>query len=502
MRNTEPSTGRAVKTLSMNLMVEGRPCMVVGGGKVATRKAASLIEAGGRVTVISPTCSDWIANMADNGTLELISREFSPADVKSSYLVFAATNDKLVNRSVLEASRDAGCLCCCVDGNWSSGDMVSPATFKSGDLTVAVSTGGTSCRRSRLVKDNLARHIEMVETTDLIVMGTSHEYMSVAEREGFHLVGENLQKMGHMITEVWGVHEFMLVNTCNRVEIVATVSGAEGIENLLERILGFDGIDPEKFYVYRGYDAFEHLAVLTAGLLSQTPGENHIVAQVKEAMEVAVNSGWAGGMLQQWTANALHISKHIRKEAGELLKNFEIEDLCMSYLASEVEDFGAKTAMVLGSGVEGKALIRLLTKHGNQCRWCYHVNRPEVPANLRDNVTLCTLNDLRNVLSEVQVVICATASTGHVLHRGHAPFFDQESNVLVVDITMPRNVEPELDGISQNLNVVDLDDLKHWYRREKADMVRIMDLSKDIVREHKDLYDKIISSFLGRNTTK
>ena len=70
---------------------------------------------------------------------------------------------------------------------------------------------------------------------------------------------------------------------------------------------------------------------------------------------------------------------------------------------------------------------------------------------------------------------------------------------IVVDLAMPRNVAPELNGLAGSIRVVDLDDLKHWYRREVADMARIFEVSKEIVQQHKEMYEKLTQSFQGRN---
>jgi glutamyl-tRNA reductase len=109
------------------------------------------------------------------------------------------------------------------------------------------------------------------------------------------------------------------------------------------------------------------------------------------------------------------------------------------------------------------------------------------------------MNEVRDNLASADVVLCATASEGHVLHMGHAPFFDQERCTVVVDLAMPRNVAPELDGVADSIRVLDLDDLKHWYRREKADMARIFEISNNVLEQHRDMYDKLLTSFQGRN---
>jgi glutamyl-tRNA reductase len=486
----------------VGLLADERPCLVVGAGTVATRKVAGLLDAGANVVVVAPETTDEIRGLAEAGRIRLVSRDFQPGDADGTFIAFAATDDKSVNGAVLEACRERNVLCCRVDGSWVESDFVTPATFRNGDLTVSVSTGGRSCRHSRLVKDNLVRHVEMVETADLIVMGTSHRILSLAEREPYHLAGEKMHRVAGMITEVWGVHEFMILNTCNRVELIATVSRKAGTSGLLRRILSFDHLERGDYYVHRGRDAFEHMALVAAGLLSQSPGENHIVAQIKDALALAVKEGWGAGMMNEWIAAALRISRDIRRKTAPMLRNFEIEDLCMDYLKCELPDMTGVRFMVLGTGVEGTGLVRRIAGLNLECDWCYHVNQPVLPDDWADRVNLCTFNDLRDRLPDVQVIVCATASPSHVLRVAHAPFLDLENDVLIVDLAIPRNVEPGLADVVANLRIADLDDLKHWFRREAADMEAILESGRRIIEDHTDLYEKIIRSFQGGNASE
>ena len=88
------------------------------------------------------------------------------------------------------------------------------------------------------------------------------------------------------------------------------------------------------------------------------------------------------------------------------------------------------------------------------------------------------------------------------MHCGHEPFFDQEKKIHLIDLGMPRNIDPALDDLSPDISVVDLDGLKHWYRSELADMDMILCRCRTLISEHQELYDNIIKSFQGRNAPK
>jgi len=486
----------------VSLILAGRRCLVVGGGKIAFRKISHLLHAGAKVHLISPEVCEDVQELIDSNKVSHTPRAFEGADVELAALVFAATNDRFINRGILESCRKRNILCACIDGNWKEGDFTTPAITRHGGLTLTVSTGGRSCRQARLIKDSLAKHINMIETADLVVVGTDHRHLSLVEREPFHLTGEKFERTGWMIMQLWGVHEFMVLNTCNRIEVIA-VASRETIQNgILRHVLGFSKLRDDQFYLKSGMDAYEHLCLVVSGMLSQTPGEYHIVSQVKTALEISRENEWSGSMMQQWISSFLHVSKHIKHDVSPLLKNDEIEGLALKYIKTEVPNVAEKAVMILGAGVIGNGLIRDRLPEMGKIIWCYHINKPELSEADMNSVELCTFNDIKERVGEADIIISAVDAPGHVLHCGHQPFFDQEKKIHLIDLGMPRNIDPALDDLSPDISVVDLDGLKHWYRRELADMNLILSRCRTLISEHQELYDNIIQSFQGRNSPK
>ncbi|MEJ8545519.1 precorrin-2 dehydrogenase/sirohydrochlorin ferrochelatase family protein [Brevibacillus borstelensis] len=120
--------------------LQGKRCLVVGGGRVAERKIAGLLDAGADVVVVSPACSHAIEEWAKAGGIALFRRPFSPEDVRDALIVVAATNDPAVNLDVYQA---------CGPHQWVNvidrPDLCSftvPSVVERGDLQIAISTGG------------------------------------------------------------------------------------------------------------------------------------------------------------------------------------------------------------------------------------------------------------------------------------------------------------------------------------------------------------------------
>ncbi len=125
------------------LDIANRSCIVIGGGHVAERKAKSLLECGGRVTVISPELTADLASLHADGKLLWVKRAYQQGDLAGAFLVIAATDDPEVQRNV-HAEAEAGNILLNVADVPKWCNFILPATVRRGDLTVSVSTAGKS----------------------------------------------------------------------------------------------------------------------------------------------------------------------------------------------------------------------------------------------------------------------------------------------------------------------------------------------------------------------
>src|SRR5439155_694298 len=118
------------------LELEGRQCLVVGGGAVAERKVEALLEAGARVTVISPTLTPHLASWAHDGKIHLVARAWERGDLAGHALVFVATDDGAVNAEVASEGRRWGVWVNAADDPEHC-DFILPSVLRRGALTVA-----------------------------------------------------------------------------------------------------------------------------------------------------------------------------------------------------------------------------------------------------------------------------------------------------------------------------------------------------------------------------
>jgi precorrin-2 dehydrogenase/sirohydrochlorin ferrochelatase len=136
------------------LNLQGRKCLVAGGGQVALRKASALLEYGGDVTVVSPRLCAGLRKLADNGSIKVINRAYRTGDMKGVRVAIVATSNRAVNMDAAGEAKKRGILVNVVDDPVLS-DFIVPAIMRRGSLAIAVSTSGKSPALARKVRSRL-----------------------------------------------------------------------------------------------------------------------------------------------------------------------------------------------------------------------------------------------------------------------------------------------------------------------------------------------------------
>jgi len=138
----------------MFFKLQGRACLVVGAGTIAAPKIASLLRAGGVVTVVAPRANAAIAAQAEAGEVTWHAREFEEGDLDGMFLAIAATDLQLVNHAVAEEARLRGILVNSVDDPPDC-DFFYPSVVRRGDLQIAISTAGKSPALAQRLREEI-----------------------------------------------------------------------------------------------------------------------------------------------------------------------------------------------------------------------------------------------------------------------------------------------------------------------------------------------------------
>ncbi len=153
--------------------IENKPCLIVGGGKIALHKIKKLLPFSPDITVVS---ADFCSEIAHMENLKLIKRNFKANDIEGMSIVIAATDDESVNSEVSEICKEKNILCNVVDSPGDCGFFF-PALAQCGDITVGVSTSG----KSPLMASYIRRQVQKIITAEMAdicsLMGNVRPYV-------------------------------------------------------------------------------------------------------------------------------------------------------------------------------------------------------------------------------------------------------------------------------------------------------------------------------------
>ncbi|MEW6366798.1 MAG: siroheme synthase CysG [Acidobacteriota bacterium] len=179
------------------LELHGHRVLVVGGGVVAERKVAALLEAGAQVCVVSPEVTGTIAGWAEQGRITIERRHYRPGDLHGCRLAFAATDDPGVNEAVRSEAESTGVWLNVADRP-ALCDFIAPAVARQGDLAIAISTGGASPAMARRIREVLEHSFGPEYATTLDRLRALRE-QSRAEGRG---LAEERERFEHIVDSV------------------------------------------------------------------------------------------------------------------------------------------------------------------------------------------------------------------------------------------------------------------------------------------------------------
>lgn len=148
------------------LDLRDRPCLVVGGGPIATGKVRGLVDAGARVTVVAPDAGDEVRDWHRAEAIVWHQRDFTPHDLDDQFLVYAATDDRELNGRIYDLANETPQVANAVD-DLDHCNFIAPAVARQGIVQVAVSTAGSSPALAKQIRDRVQHEVLSPDTAVL-----------------------------------------------------------------------------------------------------------------------------------------------------------------------------------------------------------------------------------------------------------------------------------------------------------------------------------------------
>lgn len=303
----------------------------------------------------------------------------------------------------------------------------------------------------------------------LILVGLNHKSAPVEIRERVAIPGERLPLALEVLRRDFGFQEGMILSTCNRVEVIAANGdhSSRAVESLKLFLHRFHSLDPpsleQYLYTLRYSNLVHHVFRVASSLDSQVVGEPQILAQFKNAYLVAQKAGNAGALLDTLIPRAIFVAKRVRTQTRIGNSAVSISSAAVELAKKIFGELQEKSVLLLGAGKMCELAAERLISSG--VSRLFVANRTSARAGdlaARIKATPVPFSEMDHYLSRSDIVIVSTGADSFLLQRKqieevvrarkYAPLF-------VIDISVPRNVDPEVNEI-ENVFLYDIDDLE------------------------------------------
>ncbi|MDR9417187.1 MAG: glutamyl-tRNA reductase [Gracilimonas sp.] len=299
-------------------------------------------------------------------------------------------------------------------------------------------------------------------------IGISHWKSEVSIRELFYLDSHRKELLEFHTKDIPG--GIFMLDTCNRTELYAFCDP----DVLISALCKSTNTDREFFekhgYIHVEDDAYKHLYEVGTGLDSQVLGDVQIIQQVKQAYKKAKEKGLSGEF-HQLIQSVFRAHKRSRTETdfgkGTASVGFAATQLALEHF----KDLSEITILLIGAGKMGKVSAKNLISNGAEHISVVNrtIDRAKQLASSFD-IKAHAFSQLDEEIKKADLVITATGAKNPILHPKH--FKEVERHQLVLDLSVPRNVNPEVAAL-ENVTLVDMDSIheankKAIEKREKA----------------------------------
>lgn len=313
----------------------------------------------------------------------------------------------------------------------------------------------------------------------IYVLGINHKIAPLEVREKFSFNNKQIRDSLRYFNALEFAEECVIISTCNRMEIYICGQGDsfsfDKLEETLCMLKGENKTNNKKFfYRYTGISAVKHIFEVSAGLNSIVLGEDQILGQVKDALQIAKEEKTSFTVLNTLFREAITCAKKIKTNT-KLSKS----KISTASIATKIarQSFGYNmenlTAMVIGAGKIGTVVLNHLASSGVKKIFVTKRERSKIKevASKWDNVYLIDYNERYSVLDKCDIVISATTSPHYTLTAE-----DVNKNIktikprIFVDLALPRDLDSEI-GEGRDAKLINIDDLqqvahKHIHDRQ------------------------------------
>lgn len=332
----------------------------------------------------------------------------------------------------------------------------------------------------------------MSENPHFVLLGVNHKTAPIELREQLAIPAHRLGAATQRLLACSGIHEGMILSTCNRVEIL---TNQESTADLVSFLNDYFAVDPAllrpHLYEYRDREAVRHLFRVASSLDSMVVGEPQILGQVKASYTVARSVGAIQSNLDKLLQSAFSVAKKVRTETQIGSSSVSIASVAVDLAQKIFGSLEGKTVFLVGAGKMSELAARHLLQQGAGA--ILVANRTNERARQMAEVfhgRAIQFEDLYATADQADIIITSTGAPHPIFHPEHGHVFMQKRRnrpMFFIDIAVPRDVDPRMNKI-EGIFVYDIDDLQSVAASHVAERSREADHAESIVTVEVERY--------------
>lgn len=335
----------------------------------------------------------------------------------------------------------------------------------------------------------------------ILVVGINHKTAPIEIREKFYCSTTTQELLLSELRFNPSIAEALVLSTCNRTEIYSyALNPQEDAQVLIRNLFDIKGLSYTKslrkhFYVYFNEDAVTHFLKVATGLGSLVLGERQILGQVKEAVRLAQKKATLGKYLNILSNIAIRTGKMAHTQTEISFGGCSLSWAAVMMAEKILGSFTGRSSLIIGAGKMGELALTQMKKKG--LNEIYIMNRTQSCAlelAQRCNGAAVSFGDIKEILSKVDVCICSVGAPHYILEKStveKAMALRNHERLILIDISMPRNIDPQVSHLKDVLlfYLDDLDKVVGETMRKRQEAV--IKVERIILNKTSEFYKKI-----------
>ena len=333
----------------------------------------------------------------------------------------------------------------------------------------------------------------MLDLENIIVIGTSHENLSLLERENFMRT-----RPKYIIEKLYSekkINAYINLSTCLRTEFYIELNSNMNVDEI-KKLFSIDIV------VKSGIEAIDYLFKVSCGFYSVIKGEDQILAQVKGAYSEALENKHSSKFLNIIFNKAIELGKKFRTKSMIAHNALSLEAIALKFIKSKFSNIEDKNIFILGIGELAQDILTLLTKE--QLKNIYITNRTyhkaEQIKKKFDIVNIVDYKEKYKEMIEADVIISATSAPHIVVeYDKFISKMKEDKEYLFIDLAVPRDVDERLANF-KNIEIHNLDDIWEVYHLNSMNRDKLLEDYSYLIDEQMEKLIKSLNYYKEEKT--